>query len=395
MKRLLTATTALALVGGTAFAEIIISGDAKLGLNYNSMLTDDNGDPVDNMSKHSFTHEMGVDFSGTGATDGGLSFGGSAGFDTGADATNEGTVFVSGAFGRITLGDNDSADKLSGGIADVGLNGVGVDDVVEDIYGRTANQFRYDQSVGNIALAISAGTSPGDPGMANARDLGPNGSLDATDGIAGGRFEVKKTSYAIGMSFNASGAKLGLGYDSGKTISVGFGYSTGQITANAFYAKGDKPYRHFGSDLREGIAQTGRVNYVDGTFDAAMTGIGVDVSYKVGASTLTLVYAKTDVNNIQPIWVDQNGLPSPLNTATVSFGSVSFKGMGIGFSHDLGGGASLVAGYGQVPRIAVADLTMAQIGQVLDGTDFGTFPDDRMDLSGDKNMASVGVSFSF
>ena len=145
MKKLLTATTALALVGGAAFAEITISGDAKLGLDYNS-------EPGDNNSKHSFKHEMGVDFSGSGTTDGGLSFGGSAGFDTGDETVNTGSVFVSGSFGKITIGDNDAADLLAGGIADVGLNGQGVDDVAEDIRGTSAAQFRYDQSVGNIAL---------------------------------------------------------------------------------------------------------------------------------------------------------------------------------------------------------------------------------------------------
>ena len=133
MKKLLTATTALALVGGAAFAEITISGDAKLGLDYNS-------EADDMTSKHMFKHEMGVDFTGSGTTDGGLSFGGSAGFDTGDETVNTGTVFVSGAFGKITIGDNDAADLLAGGITDVGLNGIGVDDNAEMIRGNSASQ---------------------------------------------------------------------------------------------------------------------------------------------------------------------------------------------------------------------------------------------------------------
>ena len=393
MKKPLAATIAFSLVGGAAFADITISGDAKFGIEYNSVPTDENGNPV-NKSKRMLTREIGVDFIGTGTTDGGLSFGGKVGLDTVDDFVGAGTVYVNGAFGTITYGHDDAADVLSGGIADVGLNGVGVDDVVEDIYGTTTNQFRYDLSVGGIALAISAGTSPAE-GAANVRDFGENGTFDATDGVTEGSFEVKKNSYAIGMSFNASGVKLGLGYDSRKTISAGFGYSTGQISANAFYAKGDRPYRHLGSDLRPGIAQTGRINYVDGMFSAGFTGIGVDVSYTIGASTLTLAYAKSDLKNIQPLWVDENGDPSPLNDAMVTFGSASFKGMGIGFSRDLGGGASLVAGYGWVPHEAVGDLGMLELGQVQDGPDFGTFPDARMDLSGNKKVANVGLSFSF
>ena len=386
MKRLLTATTALALVGGASFAEITISGDAKLGLDYDS-------EPGANTSKHSFKHEMGVDFSGSGTTDGGLSFGGSAGFDTGAEKLNAGTVFVSGAFGTVTIGGNDAADLLAGGIADVGMNGVGVDDVAEDIRGTSAAQFRYDRSVGNIALAISAGTSDGAMGRARGW-YDADGNVVASNEFGAefsdGAFEAKKNSYAIGMSFGASGATFGIGYDSKKTISAGIGYSTGPISANALYAKGNRSYMHLGSD---GVAD-GNAQAADGMLDAGMTGLGIDVSYTMGASTLTMVYAKTDVENIQPAWLLDDGSGNDggeLNTA-----NVSFKGMGVGFSHDLGGGAMLVAGFAQVPQKAVGDLGMAELGQAFDA-DGGMDGDasDRPDLSGDKNMASVGLSFSF
>lgn len=385
MRKLLAATTALAVVGGVAFAQIMISGDAKFGIDYTS-------EPEENNSKHAFKHEMGIDFVGSGTTDGGLTFGGKAGFDTNDKDTNEGTVFISGAFGTITFGDNDSADKLSGGIADVGLNGVGVDDVVEDIHGTTANQFRYDQSFGSISLAISAGTGNGVGGVANSYTVDSQGRRIFDDqGLPipdFGNLEVKKNSYAIGMSFRASGATVGIGYDSKETISAGFGYSTGQISASAFYAKGEKPYKHLGADFLPDNGFDFPADR-DGTFDAGMTGIGVDVSYVVGATTLTLSYAKTDVSNIQPIW-------DATNNSALSHGSASFKGAGIGFSHDLGGGAKLVAGFGKVPTTAVADLGMEEIGQVYDTDNEGTgiTADDRFDLSGSKNVASVGLSFA-
>ena len=291
-----------------------------------------------------------------------------------------GTVFVSGSFDKITFGDNDSADKLSGGIADVGLNGVGVDDVVEDIYGTTASQFRYDQSVGNITLAISASTGPGEAGVANGFSVVDNVVVLAPPR----RFEVKKNSYAIGMNFSASGATFGIGYDSEKTISAGIGYITGQISANALYARADKPYRHLGADLSVGEALPGQANHVDGIFDAGYSGLGIDVSYTIGASTLTRVYAKTDLSNIQPRWVGTGA------AAAVVFSSASFKGLGVGLSHDLGGGASLVAGFGQVPQMAYEDLGVTEIGQLG-----GQFFSNRPDLSGKKYVASVGLSFSF
>ena len=357
MKKLLTATTALALVGGAAFAEITISGSAELALDYNS-------EADDGMSKHTFNHDFNVNFAGSGTTDGGLSFGASGGLDNesgGNSSLSEGTVFVSGAFGTITFGDNGSADKLSGGIADVGLNDVGVDDVAEDLYGTTANQVRYDQTVGNIALAISAGT---------------NTASAATTTAA----EVKKNDYAIGMSFNASGATVGLGYDSKKAISAGFGYSTGQISANAFYAKRDMDLANLGPD---GTAD----NADDTTNTVGQTGLGLDVSYTMGASTLTLAYAKTDLKNIQAFGDGTN----------LTYVSASLKGMGVGFSHDLGGGAKLVAGFAQVPMVLPGDDGFgAMIGYVTDGPDDDTDVgiDDRR-VFGDKNVASIGLSFSF
>ena len=52
------------------------------------------------------------------------------------------SFFASGAFGKVTFGDNDAADLLADGIADVGLNGVGVDDVAEDFRSTIAAQAR-------------------------------------------------------------------------------------------------------------------------------------------------------------------------------------------------------------------------------------------------------------
>ena len=90
-------------------------------------------EPAGGASKHSFVHEVGIDFTASGTTDGGLTFGGTAGFDTKDTDLNTGTVNVSGSFGTLTIGDNDAADLTAGGIADIGMNGIGVDDMVEGL----------------------------------------------------------------------------------------------------------------------------------------------------------------------------------------------------------------------------------------------------------------------
>ena len=328
--------------------------------------------------------EIGVNFIGSGTTDGGLSFGGKVGFDTFDGTTDTGTVFVSGAFGTITCGHEDAADALAGGIADVGLNDLGVDDVVEDIRGTTASQARYDLSVGNFAFAISAETGDRAPAVANISNNGSRSNFIA------GSFEVEKSPFAIGVSFSASGATVGVGYDSKKAISAGIGYSNGPIVAKAFWTKRDQSYPHLDSGGSPTFlpALGGTGNEADSTFDAGYRGHGIEVSYTTGASTLTMVYARTNLTNIQPIIAgDIVGI----------IPRVGFRGTGVGFSHDFGGGARLVAGFGRVPRMAVGDLGLAEIGQIVSDNDGDGDIDiaDRPDLSGVRNVASVGLSFLF
>ncbi len=362
MRKLLTATTALALVGGAAFAEVGITGAAKFGVDYDSSMED-----VDE-SKHRFRHEIGVDFSMSGTTDGGLSFGASTGIN-GHDSNDvdEGTVYVSGAFGKLTIGDNDSADKLAGGISDVGLFGIGVDDVAESLHGATENEIRYDHSFGDIAIAASAGIDDGD------------------------------NEYAAGMKFTASGVSVGLGFDSNDAVSLGVGYSINGITANAFYSQIDE-FDVLGEVQGEYTDFAGSVFEFD-AITAEADSLGVDVSYTIGASTITLVYAK--VNNaslVNKFTFDPDDLVAthPLNTSedddpveyTVTINAEARASYGLQVSHDLGGGATLIAGFGQVPNLDEVTHTTTAVDE---GNNSGSVTSSF----GDKNKASVGLSFSF
>ena len=79
--------------------------------------------------------------------------------------------------------------------------------------------------------------------------------------------------------------------------------------------------------------------------------------------------------------------PMPRSGTTAS---ATNKGIGVGFSHDLGGGAKLVAGFAKVPLHAFEEsATMGVLGQVGDIDKHNDFP------AIDKNVASVGLSFSF
>ena len=477
MKKLLIASTALSLAGGAAFAEmaITVSGDAELGVDYNSEpgMTDDGM----TKSKHTFVHEVGIDFSGSGTTDGGLTFGGSAGFNSGGDSIDEGTVHVSGSFGTLTIGDNDSADVTAGGIDDIGLNGIGVDDKVEGLRGTTANQLRYDNSFGQISIAISAGTKNGsaavkevrikgdverpaaywaiidvnnvisefsespdsdqiDPLINVLRTMDGDGEITGisdrdSDGTAGsyaiyssaatvgyadhdddsdtpdvlvadvnaedgfeavnletdagkavaatyeryvavydlgkdeevggtgddadkrkadadlftnearnsnGRLskfyydyramsddivEVEgkdagksETEFAFGMSFEAGGVTIGVGYDSNKTVSMGAGFSTGEISTNLLYVKMD--------------------DNEDTNDNEEATGMGVDMTYTMGASAVTLAYGRHKPE---------------MGEAT--------DAVGMGVTHDLGGGATMNAGFGKVDEANKASIGLS------------------------------------
>jgi len=98
-------------------AEITLSGSARMGV------IDDFGD--DNTG---FTSRARVEFSLSGETDGGLSFGASFRADnaSGANSGTAGSVFVSGAFGKLSMGDVDGAANAAVGHVDgVGLTGLG------------------------------------------------------------------------------------------------------------------------------------------------------------------------------------------------------------------------------------------------------------------------------
>ena len=123
--------------------------------------------------------DLGVTMSGT--TDNGLSFGasfnisgdggdgntytpgGTAPTNLGAgsswtpatSATEDANVFVSGTFGTITFGEDIAEGNRRGGIADIGYDGLGVDDVVEDNQELTSANVGYSYTAGALTVGFS------------------------------------------------------------------------------------------------------------------------------------------------------------------------------------------------------------------------------------------------
>lgn len=149
MKKILIATTALVLTAGAASADMALTGSARMGV------TTDGTDTF-------FSSRVRFGASGSGTTDGGLTFGASYRFDqTGGNADNtangDSTVFLSGEFGKITMGDvGGAADALVGQTSGVGF---GPNDGRHEIgfHGTTKTAVYYEKSVSQLTFGIGAG----------------------------------------------------------------------------------------------------------------------------------------------------------------------------------------------------------------------------------------------
>lgn len=107
MKNVLFATTALVGFAGVAFAQdagVSLSGSAEMGITYIDI--DGVGDEA------VFHNDIDVTFTLSGATDNGLTFGATIDLDEAGDGDSvefENSVFISGAFGTLSMGDIDGA----------------------------------------------------------------------------------------------------------------------------------------------------------------------------------------------------------------------------------------------------------------------------------------------
>lgn len=270
MKKVLLASTILAFSAGVAAAEMSLSGSANMGVKY----TDDPA-AADELRVH---YEVDFTISGSGETDGGLSFGASLELDDtqSARSINDSEVFVSGAFGTLTVGDIDPATD-GFGIADIGFDGIGVDDDAESLKAAASDgqDVHYAYSFGDFGFILSA---------------------DSTD----------TDDMAVAVTYAGSSFDVGLGWATfagEDTISVDAGATFGDFSVNAIF-----------SDWTGGASA-----------------YGVDVSYALGATTITAAFGDTDIAGDD-------------------------EDFGIGASYDLGGGAKLAGGVGQVDGNTVADF---------------------------------------
>ena len=303
MKKLLLATTMLAGTAGFAAAEVAVSGYAEMGI-----WSDSAGDIA-------FWQDVEVTFTMSGTTDGGLEFGAAIDLDEGDVALNDDsgtTVYISGSFGKLTMGGTDGA--LDWAVQDAGALTSLADDHTTHVacFGASGidakgdNQVaRYENTFGAISFAISA----------EQEDNGAAGGPDDIWGVG-----VKYTADLGGTALN-----LGLGYQKGNFANVNAtatGVSVGAELASGFSASlGFIQY-----DLEPAAA-------VD--FDH----VGLGLTYKSGALSVNANYGEISPDV-----------------------GASLDSYGLAVNYDLGGGAVVMAGWGSDVSIAAGDQDQWSIG---------------------------------
>ncbi len=340
MKKVLLASTALAMTAGVASAQgVELSGYAEIGIK-------DNGDEI------VFHNDIDVTFTLSGETDNGLTFGATidldevtnTGDDNGIpDDANDSSAFVAGNFGRITMGDTDGAfdwamDETVWGtaIADdhsehAGWNGnAGLDGSLD---GQVA---RYQYSFGDFAVALSA-------------EVGDNTA--ATDENLG-----------IGFTYSAS---LG-----GADIRIGLAYQDGTLGTPDLAVTTAATFTTTGGTVSgfTNISATGTGDIYGVSLSADLAGgFGVKLNYSKVDGVLTTVTGTTTgtstataaLSNVAVEWDHYGiGIGYQMDALLIEAnygkfdgtlgGTADFEadGFGVAVNYDLGGGAVAMFGYG-------------------------------------------------
>lgn len=302
MKKILVATTILSASAGLAAADVTLSGSARMGIvsgfSDNNAANGDESDVV-------FNSRARVAFTLSGESDSGLSFGASFRADNapGANSGDAGSVFLSGAFGKLTMGDVDGAAQMATGhVAGVGYVGIG--DLNESTFlgagtGATDPTALYEYSAGDFTVYASV-TNP--QYTFTAAVVAPPAPAVYTETQA----------MALGAKYTFGDYTVGLGYENLTT-------ETGVSPAAAVTVTDIDHVVLKVSGKISGFNVQGLIGQADGTRNSVAINnakqYAMSVGYTVDALSGTVFYT------------DDSALPS---------GATAF---GIGASYDLGGAA--------------------------------------------------------
>lgn len=256
MKKILLASTALVMTAGAAAADLAISGSAQMGLEFDDSAVEET----------TYNAEVGVTFDMSGETDGGLSFGATTIHLVSQNGTvdNDDTwVWVSAAGATASMGAVTEADRLIG-LPDLGLDGLGFDDVVEGFSGddltvedgSNAANTNLTYAMGAITVAVS----------------GAIGDADDPYSV-GGKYDAGTFAVAIGYGDDGAG---------NNATTAGLTGSFGPVALTGLYTDNDLRGEAYGvTAAYEMGAATVTVGYADNDEDTDAS-YGVGVAYDLG-----------------------------------------------------------------------------------------------------------------
>lgn len=350
MKKVLLATTMLVAGASIAAAEVTLSGDARMGIiktgNDNALTLNTDESAVN------FTSRARVTFTMSAESDSGLSYGASFRADnaTAAAGGTAGSVFISGAFGKLSMGDVDGAAQMATGhVAGVGLTGLG--DLNESsfigaggaalvaqavvINGGTNNPVETNDPT--LLFEYSAGAFTGYFSITSPADVLVNAA--APGAPAANTLASNAQAMAVGGKYTFGDYTVGLGYEK---LSGFIEPAAGPgILPGVAVPADNTDLKHIvvsGSAVVSGVTLKALYGKASGTLaGGAVDGkqYAASASYTSGAITGTVFY--TD--------------DSALNGTTA---------YGLGASYDLGGGAKVVGGMAK--SVSGTDATSYDLG---------------------------------
>ena len=336
MKKVLFATTALVLSAGVAAAEVAVSGDARIGMRYDSDL--DNGLGGTD-SAWNVVNRARVKFTMTGQTDSGLEFGASFRADQaeaarvggGGLSGNKGLVWVSGSYGKLTAGDIDSAmENALGDLPEIGVSGLdylneftyGSSDYDTDEYGEAGLLYEY--SINGVKLFASF--------------------MDQNIGYSA--IDRDNNAYSLGAKYEMAGYEFGIGYEKSDFYIDPVSFAGGAYENNSW---GISAATVFNEVKVKGIYMTTTVKDIPTlTGDLDVDQFGVGAEYKMANGV-----------GLSGFW-RRVAYDTPADEYTAD-------AVGLGASYDLGGGATIKGGIVNVSGddalgSAFSDRTMADFG---------------------------------
>lgn len=346
MKKVLFATSALVAFAGAAAAEVAVTGDALLGLRYDSDIAYQKADgTAGTRGAWNVVNRARVTFTMTGQSDSGLEFGAKVRADYAGKAKTDlngsmtrGSVWVSGTYGKLTAGDIDAAIvQAVGHLPYIGVSEL--DDLNEFWYSTSDLEDFYDQSGLIYEYAIN-----GVKVYASFMDQNSGQSADRN----------VKHSYSLGAAYEMNGWQLGAGWERGDKYQEPI---TGKYSNNANGTFAISASGAFAETKVTGIFSRTKVQVAGNDNDFKVDQFGLGAEYKLANGVGLAGYYKHVKNeSVGAFGKDVNDGKADI--------------LGLGASYDLGGGATVKGGIVNVS-----------------GKD-GYKPEDR-------TMADFGLSFKF